>query len=466
MTGTIWFLVVGALLVVMAFGESVLHRLPLSTSMLYLAVGFALGPGGLAFFYVDPLENAAVLERVTEVAVLLSLFSAGLKLRVPWRDRRWLAPIRLATASMLITVGLVTAIGVYLLGLPVGGAVLLGAILAPTDPVLASDVQVESATDRDRLRFSLTGEAGMNDGAAFPFVMLGLGLLGLHELGTGGWRWVAVDLVWAVVSGLGVGWLLGTLVGLLVLYLRREHKEAVGTDDFLALGLIALSYGAALLVKGYGFLAVFAAGLALRHIERRSAEQAGGADAPPADVQATAGAKEEIATAADTAPAYMAQAALGFTEQLDRLGEVAVVLLVGGMLSAATFSLDALWFVPLLFFVVRPLAVAIGAPMRGAPPIQRRLTMWFGIRGIGSVYYLSYAIAHGVEGPVARELAALVLSTVALSALAHGITVTPLMRRYSVEVEEESAARGARDAAAGDDAAEDTPTEAARRRAG
>jgi NhaP-type Na+/H+ or K+/H+ antiporter len=439
MTGTIWFLIVGALLVVMALGESLLQRLPLSTSMLYLAVGFALGPGGAAFFYVDPLEHAAALERITEVAVLISLFSAGLKLRVPWSDRRWLTPIRLATVSMVVTVGLVTALGVFALGLPLGAAVLLGAVLAPTDPVLASDVQVESATDRDRLRFSLTGEAGMNDGTAFPFVMLGLGLLGLHEIGEWGWRWVAVDLLWAAVAGLGVGWVLGTLVGLLVLYLRRVHKEAVGTDDFLALGLIALSYGAALLVKGYGFLAVFAAGLALRHIERRQTERDGGRDAPPPSMegQVTEGKREEVATAHETAPAYMAQAALGFTEQLDRLGEVAVVLLVGGMLSAATLSYDALWFVPLLFLVVRPLAVAVGAPMRRGPPIQRRLTMWFGIRGIGSIYYLAYAIAHGLPEPLARRITALVLSTVAVSAVAHGITVTPLMKRYSRKVEED-----------------------------
>ena len=446
MVGTIWFLVAGALLVVMALGGSVLKRLPLSTSMLYLLVGFALGPGAFAIAYIDPLEQASVLERVTEVAVLISLFSAGLKLRVPWSDRRWLAPIRLATLSMLITVALVAVVGVVALGLPLGGALLLGAVLAPTDPVLASDVQVESATDRDRLRFSLTGEAGMNDGTAFPVVMLGLGLLGLHEIGTWGWKWVAVDLVWAVVAGLAAGWLLGTLVGMLVLYLRRVHREAVGSDDFLALGLIALSYGAALLVKGYGFLAVFAAGLALRHIERRAAERQGGENAPPPPVEelASEGKAEEVATAPETAPAYMAQAALGFTEQLDRIGEVVVVVLVGVMLNRSTLSVDALWFVPLLFFVIRPLAVAIGAPMRGAPPIQRRLTMWFGIRGIGSIYYLSYAVAHGVPEPLARQLTALVLSTVAASAVAHGITVTPLMRRYSDQMKaEEEEAHGA-----------------------
>ena len=140
---------------------------------------------------------------------------------------------------MTITVGFVALIGVVGFNLPLGAAVLLGAILAPTDPVLASDVQTEHPWDVDCLRFSLTGEAGLNDGTAFPFVMLGLGLLGLHELGEFGWRWLAIDVLWAIVGGLGIGSLLGNLVGRFVLYLRREHKEAIGTDDFLALGLIA-----------------------------------------------------------------------------------------------------------------------------------------------------------------------------------------------------------------------------------
>jgi NhaP-type Na+/H+ or K+/H+ antiporter len=436
MVAIIWFLVVGVLLVLMALGGSVLKRLPLSTSMLYLAVGVALGPVGLGLIDVDPLEHATLLERVTEVAVLISLFSAGLKLRVSWRDRRWRTPIRLATLSMFVTVALVAALGMYGLGLSLGGAVLLGAILAPTDPVLASDVQVESATDRDRLRFALTGEAGMNDGTAFPFVMLGLGLLGLHEIGPYGWKWFTVDLVWAVVSGIAVGWILGTLVGQLVLYLRRQHREALGTDDFLALGLIAFSYGGALLVKGYGFLAVFAAGLALRNIEQRHAEASGGPNAPPAlQDAAAAGSEEEMATHEATAPAYMAQAALGFTEQLERIGEVAVVLLVGGMLTYATIDPKVVWFVPALFFVVRPIAVRLGAPLGGAPSIQRHLTIWFGIRGIGSIYYLTYAIAHGLPAELARELSAITLSTVALSAIAHGVSVTPLMRRYERKIE-------------------------------
>jgi NhaP-type Na+/H+ or K+/H+ antiporter len=428
MKGALWFLIVGVLLVAMALSRSVLARLPLSTAMLYLAAGYALGPHGVGLVDLDVYEQSGVWERVTEVAVIISLFAAGLKLRAPIRDGRWILPLRLATLSMTVTVGLVTLVGVLAMGLPLGAAVLLGAILAPTDPVLASDVQVTHASDRDRLRFGLTGEAGLNDGTAFPFVMLGLGLLGLHELGDAGWKWLAVDLVWAVACGLGVGALLGTLVGRLVLYLRRVHREAVGLDDFLALGLIALAYGVALLLKGYGFLAVFAAGLALRRIERTET----GGEAPPADVAAAAHSSEaeEVATDQEKAPAYMAQAALGFTEQLERIGEVTVVLLLGGMITWSFLPREALWFIPLLFLVIRPVSVYAGLLGSRSTELQRGLIAWFGIRGIGSVYYLTYAMQHGLPEELSRVLAALVLATVAVSAVVHGISVTPLMALY------------------------------------
>ncbi|RYG19071.1 hypothetical protein EON82_21880, partial [bacterium] len=200
----VWFVIGGALLVLMALIGTVLKRLPLTTALLYMAVGAALGPGVFGLIRFDPLEYAGALERLTEIAVLVSLFTAGLKLRTPFSDERWIPPLRLATLTMAVSIGLVTLLGVSLLRLPLGAAVLLGAILAPTDPVLASDVQVEHATDRSRLRFGLTGEAGLNDGTAFPFVMLGLGLLGHHELGTGGWRWLGVDVLWAAFAGLGI----------------------------------------------------------------------------------------------------------------------------------------------------------------------------------------------------------------------------------------------------------------------
>jgi NhaP-type Na+/H+ or K+/H+ antiporter len=423
---TIWFLLAGLLFVAMALGGTLLKRLPLTTSLLYLGAGVAIGPAGLGLLHLDPLSGAPVLERLTEVAVIVSLFTAGLKLRLDWRDRRWRLPILLAFGSMALTVGMVTLAGVALLGLSLGAAILLGAILAPTDPVLASDVQVSNPRDDDVVRFGLTGEAGLNDGAAFPFVMLGLGLLGLHDLGAFGWRWLAVDVLWAVPAGLAIGAIVGTAVGRLVVFLRQTHREALGLDDFLTLGLIALSYGAALLVHAYGFLAVFAAGLALRRIER----QATGPDFDRAEDVVTRNPDEEVAVRPDTAPVFMAKALLGFNEQLERVGEVILVVVVGSLLANTTMPASAIWFVPLLLLLIRPVAAGIGTAREPVSPTQRRLIAWFGIRGIGSLYYLMFAIEHGLESDEARTLFGLTLAAVTVSIVVHGISVTPLMERY------------------------------------
>ncbi len=431
MAVTLWYLIIGTVFIMMALTSSLLKRLPLSTSMLYLLIGFAIGPLGLGLLRVDPIADAKLIEHLSEVAVIISLFTAGLKLRAKLSDPLWRVPVRLAFTAMLITVGLIALASVLGLGLSLGAAVLLGAILAPTDPVLASDVQVARPSDRDRLRFGLTGEAGLNDGTAFPLVMLGLGLLGLHELGEFGWRWLAVNMIWAIGGGLMIGWLLGQRIGGLVIHLRRARQAAVGLDDFLALGLIALSYGVAHLVHADGFLAVFAAGLALRSIEMR--ENA----AKPAEealrVRATIGAEEETATDPDQASAYMAQAVLSFNEQIERIGEVAIVVLIGVLLQTvwADVPVAAFWFIPLLFLVIRPLAVWASLLGRPLPGIQRSLIAWFGIRGIGSIYYLMYAITHGLEPALARQLTGLSLMTIAASIVVHGISVTPLMQRYS-----------------------------------
>jgi len=434
---TVWYLLAGLLLLVMALSASVLQRLPLTTSLFYLVVGFCLGPMGFGLIRLDPLDHASLLERLAEGAVLVSLFSAGLKLRTPLTDRRWLAPVRLASLSMLLTVGLIALAGVYGLGLSWGAAILIGAILAPTDPVLASDVQVNDPFDRDRLRFALTGEAGLNDGTAFPFVMLGLGLMGLHDIGPVGWRWLAVDVLWATAAGLAVGSLLGMLVARLVLYLRRHHREAVGLDDFLALGLIALAYGCAVLIHAYGFLAVFAAGLALRRVER----QASG-ERPPEEVLAVAQEGEEAATDKAKAPAYMAQAVLGFNEQVERIAEVAVVVLLGGMLGTVRLDWEMLWFLPLLLLVIRPVAVVLGLAGSALSWRQQGLIGWFGIRGVGSLYYLAYAVGHELEPELARRVISLTFVVVAVSVVAHGISVTPLMTRYQAWKKEPPAVAG------------------------
>ena len=421
---TLGCLIVGALLIIKTLTGSALSRWPVSAAMLYLGVGLAIGPMGLSLVRLDAITDVALLERLTEIAVLISLFTAGLKLEWPLRDARWRIPLQLASVSMVVTVAAVAAAGVFLMGLSLGASVLLGAILAPTDPVLASDVQVANHGDRDRLRFGLTGEGGLNDGTAFPFVMLGLGLLGLHDLGDGLWRWWAIDVLWAVAGGLALGYALGTLVGRAIIYLRMRHREALGSDEFIALGLIALTYGLSLLTLTYGFLAVFAAGLALRRIDKLPK-----AALAPAATPTELSDSELEATGTD-APAYMMGQVERFNAQLESFAEVGIVLAVGVLLATVKFNAEVLWFVPLLFLLIRPAAVYIGLLGTAVRGPQRRLIAWFGIRGIGSLYYLLYAISHEIEPALAERLLSITLAVVVASVLAHGLSVTPLMRRY------------------------------------
>lgn len=424
-TFALWAIIIGALLISMVLSGSLLKRLPLSTAMLYLAAGIALGPAGWELLRPNPLLHPLFLEHLSEIAVVISLFAVGLKLGLPITDRRWHLALRLVLVSMTVTVGLIAVIGVYALELPLGAAILLGGILAPTDPVLASDVQVESAEDRDALRFSLTGEGGLNDGAAMPFVLLGLGLLGLHEIGTFGWRWLTIEVLWAIPAGVAIGMALGTLIGKLVVYLRSRHRETLDLDEFLALGLMALTYGVAELAAANGFLAVFAAGMALQRVKGRTT----------ANEPGMAVASSQRTQAGDMDPARasksMMQGVRGFNEQLERIAEVTVVLAVGAMLSFIPFDVGVLLFVFVLFVAIRPVSVWLGLLGSRTAADQSRLIAWFGIRGIGSVYYLMFAISHGLPSPLAEQFISITLTAVAASVVLHGISVTPLMTIYS-----------------------------------
>lgn len=428
----LWFIIAGLIFLGMALAGSYVRRLPLSAAIVYLAIGIILGPHGLALLSPNPFEAPHVSQFIAEMAIIISLFGAGLKLRIPLTNKRWFVPLRLAFLSMVVTIGLVTLIAVYFLHLPLGAGILIGAIIAPTDPVLAADVQVEQPFEYDPLRFSLTGEAGFNDGTALPFVLLGLGLLGLHDLGHAGVTWVFRDLIGKTLGGLAIGGVFGFAVAQTVLYLRREYREALGLDDFLALGLIALSYGVAAFAHVNEFLAVFAAGLAMRAQERSRT----GKDYPheAGSINLTPNWREEAATNPNVAPVYMAQSLLHFNQHLENLGEAVVVVFVGATLWGGTFSLTYLWVAIVLFFLIRPVSVLIGLGGSSMPRPQLLAVSWFGIRGIGSVYYLSYAITSGVSRHLSGRLSAIVYTTIAASALLHGISVTPLMHLYEKKV--------------------------------
>lgn len=428
MTSALWFLLVGGLLLARGLTSSMLERLPVTPAIIYLAVGLLVGPTVLNVFHFNPFKESALLEVLTEVVVLISLFSAGVKMPAPVSFSRWRAPILLASISMTLSVGMVAVFAYYLLDLPLGAGVLLGAILAPTDPVLATDVQTRHPGDRDQLRFTLTCEAGMNDGSAFPFVMLGMGLLGLHELGEFGLRWALVDVLWATTAGIAIGVVSGFALAHLGRKLRGNPPQHKLMDDFLGLGLIGVVYGLSVLVDAWGFLAVFFAAVALRQTELKLAS----ADMDKLDRPRTDRIEPEAASVCpDNEPApTVSQGSLVFKEHLERLSELMLVLLLGGTLFLDSWSWRAVGLALFLFMVARPVSVLVGLMGTRASWTIRGMVSWFGVRGIGSLYYLMYAIQHGLPEDLALELIQLTLIVVTLSILVHGTSVKPLMSRF------------------------------------
>lgn len=408
---SVWLIAIGALLVVIHASSNVVARLPLSPAIVYFLFGMALGPWGFDWLRLDPSNHSLLIERLCELAVLISLFATGSNLGTTLRGRHWGVPLRLASVAMVVTIAAVAAFSYWVLGMSPGAAIILAAALAPTDPVLAGDVQVSDAHDRDRLRFGLTGEAGLNDGAAFPFVMLGMGLLSLHDLGAGTWRWWAIDLAWAVGGGLAIGAALGLLLGRWVLHRLRTGTAETGPDAFLGLGLVAVAYGIAVTVNAYGFLAVFAAAVALQWTVTES----------------------DSATAPMPRPSERALAVESlrrFNSDLESLFEFGVVIVVGVLFTVVAIPWEALAVAIVLFFVIRPAAVFVALHGTRLERVQRSLAAWFGIRGVGSIYYAMFALNQGWKGVDADRMLGIVLGVVAASIFLHGISVTPLMSAY------------------------------------
>lgn len=439
MTFIIWVTVLGAVLLMLALTSSYLRWMPVTTSAVCLLLGIGIGPIGLDLLKL-PLEHAASwMEHLTEVAVLFSLFVCGLKLRLPLRDKRWRIAFGLAGPVMVLTIIGVSLLLHYALKLSWGPSLLIAAILAPTDPVLAALVQVNDARDVDSVRFGLSGEAGLNDGVAFPFVILGLLLLQGDGLAAEWSHWVLRDLLWAVPVGLLTGYWMGRGLGRATLALQTRNEDStVSPNDYLALALIALAFVVAESVGGYGFLSVFAAGLGLRQEEVKST----GAHQPPAEhlVQPVVGhqnVEPQHAVHGDTEGLEDSQVAAGimmgdmlaFGGLVERAMEVFLVTLLGVVL-VTHWDWRALWVGAVLFCVIRPACVALMPWGSLLAWRQRMLIGWFGIRGIGSLFYLFYALNHGLGATMAAQCTDLTLSVVALSILLHGISTQPLLARY------------------------------------
>lgn len=334
--------------------------------------------------------------------VIVALMGAGLKLDRPLGWTRWMLAWRLLGIAMPLTIASISVLGWAVLGLDPATALLLGAVLAPTDPVLASDVQVGPPREgiEDEVRFALTAEAGLNDGLSFPFVYLAIALALAQGLSGTDWlqSWVVVDVLWRLIAGIGVGWVAGAILGYLMFGLPVLTRISRTRDGFVGLGVTCLVYGITEVVHGYGFLAVFVAALTLRATEREHKYHA------------------EMHS---------------FVEQVERL--VMMVLLIcfglaiaeGSVFGALDLKVAAVSVSILL--IVRPLCAGIsliGAPL---PLEETAVIAFFGIRGLGSFYYVAFAIGMANFGDT-RTVWVTVCLVVLMSIVMHGISVTPVMR--------------------------------------
>jgi NhaP-type Na+/H+ or K+/H+ antiporter len=390
----------GFLIALVAWLPLAIKRLPLSLPIVCIALGAALFSIPQVTDEPLPIDYPEITERFTEFVVIIALMGAGLKLDRVFSYRGWSVTWRLLAITMPLGIAAITVVGAVWLGLPWVIALLLGASLAPTDPVLAADVQVgpPKGGEEDEVRFGLTSEAGFNDGLAFPFVNLAIAL-GLAATTGEPWLlgWIGHSVIWEVGAGIVGGWLVGRAFGWLTFHVPAETKLARTGDGLIAIAATFVSYGLTEMIQCYGFLAVFVTALTLRHSQRDHDFHRSMHD---------------------------------ITEQIERFAMMVLLLLFGGALVSGLLApltwTDALAAVVILL-VVRPVTGMIGLVGLRASWTEKLTLAFFGIRGVGSFYYLAYGLNHmEVEG--GERLWAIVALVVLLSILLHGLTVTPIMR--------------------------------------
>src|SRR6478752_7931993 len=361
----------GVALFVAAILPKALRNAPISMPMVFL------GAGAAAFGLLpnlpdpNPVQHPELTLHLTEICVIISLMGAGLALDRSVGRRNWATTWRMLGIAMPLCMLGLTLLGLWLLGLGLAAALLVAAALAPTDPVLASEVQVGEPADQDdhtdkedEVRFGLTSEAGLNDGLAFPFVYLAIAI-SVAGADPAGWfgEWFGLDVVWRLAVGLVVGFLTGKLLARLFFSARAESfRLSNHSEGFVALAATFLAYGLTQMVEGYGFIAVFVCAVTIRAAER------------------THGYHRVLHS---------------YVEQLERLLTVVILVLLGGAIARGLLAgigwtevLVALAFL----LIVRPLAGWLGLARGKTGPRERIAISFFGIRGIGSLYYLAYAL--------------------------------------------------------------------------
>lgn len=398
------------------FGAVILPRVlegrAMSHPIIYMVVGAMLFMLPLPLPDVDPRNHPKLAEHLTELIVIIALMGTGLKLQRPFNWREWSASGRLLLIAMPLTIGAITLLGLQMLSLPLASALLLGSLLAPTDPVLASDVQVRAPNkDKEReVRFGLTSEAGLNDGLAFPFVNLAIALVLASQTGEAWlWDWFSFDVVYKLVVGVAIGWIAGRAIAWLVFSTAAKTVLAHAMEGSIALAATILTYGLTEIAHGYGFLAVFVAAQQIRHWHVNHKYQ---------------------------------HALHDFTEDIERLLMSALLVLFGGTLVSGILSgIGWLEIVAtlIILLIIRPVIGWLSLLGSRFTPYDRFALAFFGIRGLGSMYYLAYAVNHAQFDQINRlwSITALVM---ACSIVLHGITAGPIITWVEQHDDEEKEA--------------------------
>ncbi|HEY0356406.1 MAG TPA: cation:proton antiporter, partial [Flavisolibacter sp.] len=357
--------IIGIAALGMAWLPSVSRRTQISYVIFYVLFGMAVFILFRDFLpWANPMSHPEITIHLTELVVIISLMGSGLKIDQPFSFRKYATPFRLVSITMVMCIALVAILAMWLLGFDLASAILLGAVLAPTDPVLASDIQVEPPLEgkEENVKFSLTAEAGMNDGMAFPFVWLAIllasGMGSLQDLGT----WLARDVVYRIVAGVACGILFGRLLAFFVFYLPEKKKFVVIKDGFVAVAATLMVYGVTEMFKGYGFISVFVTAITLRNYELGHKYHKKLHD---------------------------------FTDQIERILLSMVLMVFGGtivngILNPLTWPMVLLGILFLLF--VRPITAWLGMTGTRLKSKEKMVISFFGIRGIGSFYYLAFAL--------------------------------------------------------------------------
>lgn len=367
--------------------------------MILFGAGAALLIPGLPTL-PDPRQTPLPWELVSELTVIVALFGAGMRIDSlrPWK--RWIPTFRMLGIAMPLTILAVALLGVGLAGLTVAGAILLGAVLAPTDPVLAADVQVGPPHEgaEHPVRFTLTTEAGLNDGLAFPFVYLGL-IVAAEGLNPGTWAvdWFLRDIVYRIALGVGMGWLGGRALGYVLFSVPKGAVLAETGSGVIALAGVLLCYGSTELIEGYGFIAVAVLGLTLRRINQEH---------------------------------HFHRQLHDFSESIEHALTALLLIAIGSVLPVLFADLPWTHFAVaiLLIVVIRPLSGWIALLKTDLDSRDRAVVSVYGVRGIGSIYYLCYAGSH-VEFTNETQLWSLIALVILMSTVLHGFSVGWAMDR-------------------------------------